>query len=96
MPRRNRRFRRALNAPRRERTLRTLYFRDACGKLRFPSFRAAVRLAGRADAEYGPDNGHHTVYRCRWYGGWHLSSRTPSEVDARRAYYHNQREEATR
>lgn len=96
MPRRNYRPREPRRAARVRH--RVVYLRDRpCGKYAFPTYSAAQRIAGRADADHdlrGLDD-HHTIYRCRWTGSWHLSSRTPSEVDARRAYYRH-REEATR
>jgi hypothetical protein len=90
MPRRNRCAREPV-LPARARRARAVYHRDTCGKLLFPTFRIAERFSGRAQAEYGPDNGDHWIYHCRWNPGWHLSSVDRSTVDARRAYH--QREE---
>lgn len=100
MPRRNRRRRRKDHAILRRQLdpgppRRMILHRDTCGKLLFPSYTVAERIAGQARARYRNDDDGHTIYRCRWNSGWHLSGRTAAEVDARRAYYHN-REEAIR
>lgn len=94
MPRRNHPRRRWVRRTPTRRRERALYFRDTCGKLRLPTYATAVRIAGQATAGYGLDDEGHTIYHCRWSGGYHLSSRTPSEVDSRRAYYRHH-EEAT-
>lgn len=93
--RRNRRFRRALDVPRRERPTRAIYPRDRCGKLAFPTYEAAARIAASARTAHQIADERHYIYRCYHGACWHLSSRTPSEVDARRAFYRHQREEAS-
>jgi len=87
MPRRNRRPR----GPRRAAHGRqhVVYLRDTCGKYAFPTYEAAQKIAARADTDHdlrGIDDTHY-VYHCPFSGSWHLSSRSLSEVDSRRAYY---------